>query len=59
MSPEHPLQLRHRPPPRCYTRPDSQVLTSSPAEDEAYAELVVLSFLIGAAVFAAAYGGWF
>jgi hypothetical protein len=58
MSQEHPLQLRHRPPPRCYTRPVSQVATSSPTDTD-NAALLILSLVTGAAVFAATYGGWF
>ncbi|SRR5581483_4321920 len=59
MSQEHPLQLGHRSPPRCYTRPVSQVATSSPVEGAASAALLVLGLVTGIAVFAATYGGWF
>jgi hypothetical protein len=59
MSQERPLQLRHRPPPRCYARPFSQVATSSPTENAANTALLILSLITGAAVFTATYGGWF
>jgi hypothetical protein len=58
MSNEHPLPLRHRPAPRCYTRPVSQVATSSAAEGDTGAALLALSLVTGVAVFAATYGGW-
>jgi hypothetical protein len=59
MSQEHPPQVRHRPPPRCYTRAVSQVTTSSPSADAANAALLILSLVAGAAVSTATYVGWF
>jgi hypothetical protein len=58
MSQEHSLQFRHRPPPRCYTRPVSLVATPSPT-DPADAAPLILGLLVGAAFFAAGYGAWF